>query len=353
MTKFAIITDTHFGARGDSEAFLDYQKRFLDDIFFPYLRKNKINDVIHLGDLVDRRKYINFQTAKRMREDFILPLWDKNVHFIAGNHDVYYRSTNQINVYSELLQGYDHKVYLDTNEVIIDDETFLFVPWINPENQTKSLDLISKTKAQICMGHLELVGFEAIRGHTMDHGMSPSLFDKFDVVMSGHYHYKSSKGNIHYLGSPYQMNWGDFGDPRGFHIFDTKTRKIEFIENTYSLFSKFFYNDAEKDKSVLKKELDKTQIDGVYCKVIVENKTDPYIFDWLIAEIEKKNPLDLKIVEAQEVFSRDYVEEDTKVEDTLTVLRSSVRSVDVEDAKKKQLETLMVDLYNQAQVNQI
>ena len=72
--KIALITDTHWGVRNDQLAFLDNNKKFLDDIFFPYLDSHSIDTVIHLGDLVDRRKYLNINTAKRLRDDFIGPL---------------------------------------------------------------------------------------------------------------------------------------------------------------------------------------------------------------------------------------------------------------------------------------
>ena len=83
--KIALITDTHWGVRNDNNSFMDNTKSFLDDVFFPYLQLHNIRDVIHLGDLVDRRKYINFNTANRLKEDFIKPLLDKNlnVHLVS------------------------------------------------------------------------------------------------------------------------------------------------------------------------------------------------------------------------------------------------------------------------------
>ena len=58
--KIAVLNDTHWGARNDSPAFVNYFNRFYDEIFFPYLQENNIKTVIHLGDVVDRRKFINF-----------------------------------------------------------------------------------------------------------------------------------------------------------------------------------------------------------------------------------------------------------------------------------------------------
>ena len=83
--KIALITDTHFGVRSDSPAFAKYQYKFYDDIFFPYLEKNNIKNLIHLGDTVDRRKFINFKTLNDFRNKFLLRLWDLKIdsHFIV------------------------------------------------------------------------------------------------------------------------------------------------------------------------------------------------------------------------------------------------------------------------------
>ena len=68
--KIALITDTHFGARNDSEVFNDYFFKFYDNTFFPYLEEHNIKHCIHLGDITDRRKFINFKTLQKFRHDF-------------------------------------------------------------------------------------------------------------------------------------------------------------------------------------------------------------------------------------------------------------------------------------------
>ena len=90
---------------------------------------------------------------------------------------------------------------------------------------------IESTDAQVLMGHLEVKRFTMYKGFTnFDHGLDRKVFGKFDRAFSGHFHHKSTQDNITYLGSPhYQMTWSDYGDKRGFHIFDTETREIEFI----------------------------------------------------------------------------------------------------------------------------
>ena len=104
MAKVACITDTHWGARNDSLAFLEYFHKFYDNIFFPYLEANNIRTVIHLGDIVDRRKFINYIILHKFKNDFIFRLKKMGIdfHVIIGNHDVPYRNTNEVNSMREL-----------------------------------------------------------------------------------------------------------------------------------------------------------------------------------------------------------------------------------------------------------
>ena len=91
--KIAIIGDTHAGARGDKRPFQNNMRRFFKDEFFPKLREENITNIIHTGDLFDRRKYINFYTLQLIRECFLDVMKREGISFriIYGNHDVAYK----------------------------------------------------------------------------------------------------------------------------------------------------------------------------------------------------------------------------------------------------------------------
>ena len=223
--KIAIINDTHFGARNDNLNFNEYFYQFYEGTFFPYLQQNNIKTCIHLGDLMDRRKFVSYKTAKDFRERFILPFntLDINLHIMIGNHDTFYKNTNDVNCVEELL-GQRHKnikIYPEAEEVEFDGTKILFLPWINSQNLIYSEGMIHETTADICMGHLEIAGFQMMKGVVNEHGISKSSFRKFDTVFSGHFHHKSDDGQIFYLGAPYELYWNDCDDRKGFHVFDT------------------------------------------------------------------------------------------------------------------------------------
>jgi DNA repair exonuclease SbcCD nuclease subunit len=349
--KVALISDTHYGVRNDNIAFMDNSKRFLDEVFFPYLDNNNVRTVCHLGDLVDRRKYINMQTATRLRVDFLDKLANRglDVHMIAGNHDTYFKNTNSINALHELVVGkYPFKIYDQIpREVEFDSATVLMLPWICDENRDVCLHKIKTTPAQIVMGHLELAGFEMYRGSIISHGDDRSLFDRFDMVLSGHYHHRSSDGTIHYLGSHAEFTWSDYDDRKGFHILDTETRNLTFIENPYRMFGKLWYDDAVPGREPERYDLN--AVKGMNVKVIVTNKQDPYRFDLFINKLEKVGVLDMQIVEDHLNLAK---EADTEIineaESTMSIFKKYIDQVNNVNINKVRLEKTITDLYQEA-----
>ena len=146
--KIALLNDTHFGCRNDSPAFIDYQNKFYDDIFFPYLEKNDIKCLIHLGDVVDRRKFINHNTAYNFRKKFWSKLYKNNIetHIIIGNHDTYFKNTNEVNAIKNLRINGNSKIYTEPDTVSFDGLDILFLPWICDDNIEKSNRAIETSK---------------------------------------------------------------------------------------------------------------------------------------------------------------------------------------------------------------
>ena len=351
--KIALVTDTHFGARNDNTAFADYFGKFYTDIFFPYLKDNNINTIIHLGDIVDRRKYINYQTQAHMQKDFIDPIIENNytMHVIIGNHDTYYKNTNEINSMQQLYgtTGYDKIKWYDNNPAVLnfDGCDIMLLPWLCSSNIEPFLKEVNQTTAQVLFGHLELKGFEMYRGAINDHGFDSSLFNKFDIVCSGHFHHKSTVGNINYLGSPYEITWSDFDDPRGFHIFDTDDRTIEFVKNPYTMFNKIFYDDENQTMEYVVNQ-NYERLANSYVKVIIKNKTNPYWFDMFMEKLEKVNPIHIQVVEDH--LNLDLESDDdivSEAEDTMTILHKYIDNLEV-NVNKTQLETTIKDLYSEA-----
>lgn len=344
MTKIALIGDTHFGCRSDSEAFDKSTRRFFEEQFFPYLKEHQITEVIHLGDLFDRRKYVNFQILKNSREYFLTPVGlCADMCIIPGNHDVYHKNTNGVNSLDLLLGGYEFNVVQSPVDIIRGGISIALVPWVTDDNRESCMKFLERTESTICIGHFDIVGFEMHKGSICEHGFDPSVFKKFDMVFSGHFHHKSSKGNIHYLGCPYEMSWSDFDDPKGFHVFDTKTRDVEFIANPNVMHHKIYYDDTKKQS------FDYKIYTGAVVKLVVVQKTDYAKFDMVVENLYTHNVLDLKILEDL-AYIDDMEDEDGEVnlEDTASILSNYIDDADIK-LEKSRLKTLIKALFVEAQ----
>ena len=344
--KVAIITDQHFGARNDSIAFLDFFQKFYDNTFFPTLDASGIDTVLVLGDTFDRRKYVNFYALDRAKKMFFDKLEERGitVYMLAGNHDTYFKNTNEVNSPDLLLAEYNNIEVIDEPKTInVNGFEVCMLPWICPENYQQSIDEIKNTTSTLCMGHLEIAGFAMYRGMESHEGFSAETFSKFDLVFSGHYHHRSNDRNIHYLGNPYELTWQDYNDPRGFHLFDFATRQLNFIENPYRMFERLEYTDKEVEPI----DLDQLELKDKYVKLVVLEKTDFYKFDKFIQKLYNKGCHEIKIVEDFSEFEAGEINEEINLEDTVSVLSNYIESIET-DVDKEKVKSYMRGLYTEA-----
>lgn len=274
--KIAVINDTHAGCRNSSEVWIEYQRRFYEKVFFPYLIQHGITEILHLGDYFENRKNLNVHALRANREHFINRLIELDIHMtiIPGNHDVYYRSTNNLNSLSEILGQYPNHIRIVQAPTTVEYGTLTvgLVPWINPENYATTAQFLQECKTSTWIaGHFELAGFDMMRGvKSKSETFDRKLLKNFEQVLSGHYHTKSSVGNITYLGSQFEFTWADVHDPKYFHVIDSESREIASVQNPYTLFEKIVYDDSDQKKltKLLKPYKNEESLSGKYVKIL-------------------------------------------------------------------------------------
>jgi len=347
--KVALITDQHFGARGDSPQIADHQEKFYREVFFPYLDANGIHDVVDLGDTFDRRKYTNHLSLDRAKKMFFDPILEReiNLTIIVGNHDIYHKDRLDPNSVELFLAGnYNFNIVTEPYETTFGAETVILMPWICDSNRKKAYELMERSKAQVLFGHLELKGFEMYRGLPQENGDDPLDFQKFALVCSGHYHHKSTYGNINYLGCPYEMTWSDWDDQKGFHVFDTETRSIEFVPNPYRLHHKLEWTGLSADFVGSYGNYDLKDLEGAFVKVVVRERGDEGVFDEFLKAAEDIAE-NVQVIDGLEKTELKENEEALESEDTLSLVR---RYIDQQDlgAPSEAVYGLVRDLYEEA-----
>ena len=339
MSKVLLITDQHFGVRNDNLHYVERYRKFYTEVVLPKIDEEGITEILNLGDTFDRRKSCNFASLEAAKDMWFRPLQERGIKqtILLGNHDIYYKNTLRVNSPDLLLGEFDNiEIIYSPGERVIGGKLMMLIPWICEENKQACWEAINDTDAKYCMGHFELNGFDPIPGYTMTHGDDPSPFKKFKMVCSGHYHVKSSKSNIRYLGNPCQLYWNDYDQERGFHILNNNG-SLTFHTNPFDTFHKIYYND---DLSL--SPVDIKRLEGMYVKVIVEDKKDQVKFDSIVRRLQAADLADLKIIEDMS-YELDDVDDDVEIEDTLTILEQCVSDFENKEGIFKILKSLYME----------
>ena len=339
--KVGLICDTHYGARKGSKLFHDYFEQFYKNIFFPTLEQYGITTVIHMGDAFDSRKSIDYQSLEWAKRVVFEPLKNYEVHMIVGNHDSYYKNTNNTNSPQLLLKDYPNiQTYSSPTEIKVGNLDVLLLPWICMENEEQSLKMIKKTKAKVAMGHLELQGFRVNRSIVMEHGLEADLFSNFKKVFSGHYHTRSDNGTVFYTGNPYEIYWTDVNDTRGFTIFDTETLEHTYINNPYKMFHNIYYEDTNYQT------FDTREYENKIVKVVVRKKSDTKKFEKFIDKLYASNIAELKIIENFDIQEPENFEA-FENEDTISILNRYIEEAEI-NLDKSIIQKMMQEIYQEA-----
>lgn len=343
--KIVLLGDTHLGARGGDEDFANLFNTFFTDTLYPYMKENDIDTIIQLGDLFDNRTNLMYKSYYINKDVWFNPLRENGwtMYTLLGNHDIHYRNTLEINSpelllgeYSDCLTVINRPTQLDFDGYKID-----VVPWICKDNQDEVSKFIKrKDIGSVLVGHLEVVGFSMYKGGVPSkHGMSRTDLEEYPFVFSGHYHHKSNIGNIHYLGTPYEITWADFADPKGFHVFDTEKQTLEFVENPNTMFRRISYDRGS--------DVDPSTLSGKIVKLLVQDRGEQIKYDSFLSSLRESGLKDLDIIE-NKMFVREEVDvERVEVEDPLTFAKKYIDSIET-NVEKDDLKSYFEILYSEA-----
>ena len=316
MSKIAIVGDLHFGKKNNNEKLLESQIKWFNDSFFPTMRKEKCDTVVFLGDIFDNRVSLSPLILKHVREIFNSCCSMFSTHVVVGNHDCFYRNTNDVNSLGVLADQGAH-VYPDITELELFGKDCLILPWLTKDTLTKAESILAKNNYDLCFGHLEINGFEMAKNHIATNGMTQDTFFNCQKVYSGHFHIRNVDGQIKYVGTPYELDWGDYLEEKGFTILDTDTME-----------EKYFLNDVSPKHMKLKSE--ELDIDDLTPELVRDNyieiefhegisQTDRII---ITEKLEALSPSSLRTKEEKlhSMDSEDSLEIDDTVKNSLDAL---------------------------------
>lgn len=321
--KIGFIGDTHIGARGGNPHVRQFIANYFRNYLFPKFKELGISHYIQTGDITDKRSSISAFDMDYLLSDFI-PLhleYGITGDVLTGNHDIALRDSNRISwadIISRLSEGFIES-YQSPKDISIgrepgQDVKICMLPWINTENYEETLKHIEVSGATIAVGHLELSGFPMYRNSICDESpFELSNLNKFEKVISGHFHTASTAGNVQYLGTPYHLTWQDFPDARGFYVYDTITKELEFIQNPehLTLFKVFEYSwEACESDAVLQVKIKEPKyleeefgLKGSIVKVIVKDRGNAKHYADFCNALRRCDLIDYNVIDHTETAS--------------------------------------------------
>ena len=336
--SIAIITDTHFGVRNESAVWLKAHAVMLDK-FFKDLDNKGIRKIWMLGDLVDSRKSVSSRLLSWIHQNWTKPIIEReiSVEMILGNHDTFYRSTNHPNIPAEIFGSYP-EIHVHTDGPVEirgpKGKSVLMVPWIIPSEEEQTVKMLKSTTYDVVCGHFDIIGGLMQGTQISEHGLNQEVFKNHGLVLSGHYHKRSTMGNIHYLGNPVATNWSEASDQHGWSTYDGDT--LEFHPFDYPLYKKIHINSKEPISEYVD--------DGSsFVKIFVRERNEFYL-QQLVSQIRSlDHVLQLQIIDdtETEVENVEFTDEDLR-DDLLSLMHKTVDSSSIEngDAVKRLLSEL-------------
>lgn len=314
-SKVGMFSDIHIGLGQDSSIWHNNILEFADWVADLY-DKRGISEIIIPGDIFHNRNEISVNTLS-IAKDFFEKLSGFQIYISTGNHDCYYKDRTDINSIS-LLGKWNNITLIDKEPTLFkiagSEKILSMIPWgVEPKDIPTS---------DICVGHFEITSFKMNTYKICEHGLdSKDLFLKSPYIISGHFHNRThrkyDRGEILYLGSPYQQNFGDVDSERGVYIFDLHNKQFEFIENQKS---------PTHQKIFLSHILSK-QIDSEYLKKYVPNNMISFVIDTNITS-DKISLISSKIQKLNPKFFRtDYQNFDLNV--SLSATNNLYDSIDI------------------------
>lgn len=336
MSKALIIGDPHTGTKKIYSKFIDMQRDEWDYIH-ELCEGNEIDYVIVVGDMSNDRNKMDVSIMYELKRHLIKKNTKLKYIFIAGNHDCFYKNTNEICSVELLFEDFD-------NVRIIKNKPFekngcLFIPWMNKENNDECLEIIKQSSSKYCFGHFDINGFMMTRGVECTNGLNRSIFKKFERVYSGHYHLKSDEGNISYVGSLMQLNWNDFGDKKRMILLDFETgeeRKID--TKSGNIFQKVYINDEDK-------LLEPESYSNCFLKIYINRKMKKKDETWLAKVLDtciKAEVIDNTIIQ-------ENVDLDLHNEEFSDILKGFMKlQEELETKDKKSVSNILLKIHNEA-----
>jgi DNA repair exonuclease SbcCD nuclease subunit len=337
--KVGLFSDIHIGLSQDNPMWHDVILDFGKWASKKY-EELGITEIIIPGDIFHNRSEISVKTLD-IAKKFFDCFKEFDLYISVGNHDVYKKNSSDIHSL-QLLSEWKNITIVDLLPVVYktpSGKKISLIPW--------ATELENIPESDICFGHFDIQSFYMNGYKICEHGFeSKNLFSKSKYIISGHFHKKDFReyndGNILYIGSPYQQNFGDMGDERGIYVFDIEKETFNFYENTISPKHIKLKISEIVDKKIKIDDIKKIVPNNIVC-IIIDKELTPDVYSILFSKIQNLSPIFLK-TEHFEFQNQDLeISEDIEISDISKTMEDYIESMDIKN--KTELKAYLLDIY--------
>ena len=329
-SKVAIFSDLHLGIHSNSSEWHKYAIEWAN-WFREECRDKGIKDLIFCGDWHHNRSEISVNTLQVSAD--ILDMFEEfNLIAITGNHDIYYKHRTDVNSLSIFKNRKNVTILEQYQTLEVFDKKLSFCPWNTPTKVIEESDVI--------FGHFEIETFKMNAFKICEEGVRvKDLLHKSSLVISGHFHTRHEKqfgaGTILYVGNPFQMDFGDAGNRKGYHILDLDTLEYEFFENNVSpCYEKITLSELVAEGDIT--PIVKNKISNNIVKLKVDKNISQDDMDILTAAFNKLQPEQLSIdydINFNRILDNRENIEDLSGVDVEQAIEEFIGTMDLDDAK--------------------
>jgi DNA repair exonuclease SbcCD nuclease subunit len=338
--KICVISDLHFGIKNNSETFLNYQIKYLKEVVIAYMIEHNIKQLFILGDLFNSRKEVNIRTFYIVN-GFLDYVNSQNIKIfvLAGNHDMYFQQSDEITGLEILRKHPNINIVTEPTIFQSGDIKFSMIPWIVDGQIDNLIKFYKENSHAVTFGHFEINGFELVPGFVQNHGFNRSFFANFRRVLSGHYHLKQNADNMTYIGSPFEFDWNDYKQDKGFYLYTFDKDELEFVKNDRKVYMKVHYKQDDN--------YDFTSFTGKVIKIYRTEEHDDALFNSFIKNVEDAQPESfiISVISIDKNETEDYNKE-AKFDGT--VLDMIYEYVDQKHDGDKTIKQIMNKMYNES-----
>ena len=221
--KFAHIADTHI-----KNLKYHYEYQIVFEQLYETLRKNKVDCIVHCGDIAHTKTQISPEFVEMCSQFFRNLAEIAPTYIILGNHDGNLKNSSRQDALSPIVEALDlddlHLLKTSGETNLNDDFCLNVLSVFDRDSWVKPTD---PKKINIALYHGSISKCKTDTNWTMNFGEDEiTIFDDFDFAMLGDIHrrqFLDEAGRIWYAGSTVQQNHGETND-KGILLWDIKSK---------------------------------------------------------------------------------------------------------------------------------